>query len=196
MVSAQRRRDRPRLFSYVVDQDLGFAPNPADGLCSLAKCKFGSGRRNIVELAEVGDWIVGTGGANLRKSAGHGKLIHAMKVERKMQLGDYCQTHRRRVDARHESDEAGRFALLSRSYYYFGRNAIDISGIPSTHLDHPFEKRGPGFRSDFSDEFVEAFGHWISKTFEVGVHGPPCQPYSDRMVAGAPARVRRRPGCR
>jgi hypothetical protein len=42
------------LFSYVVDHDLGFAPNPASGYCTLVHCKFEgkSGRRNIVELAK------------------------------------------------------------------------------------------------------------------------------------------------
>ena len=27
----------PKLFSYVVDHDLGFAPNPFGGFCTLAK---------------------------------------------------------------------------------------------------------------------------------------------------------------
>ena len=71
---------RPRLFSYVVDHDYGFAPNPFGGICTLAKCKYGSKKRNIVEMAERRDWIAGTGGADLSKSAGHGKLIYAMRV--------------------------------------------------------------------------------------------------------------------
>jgi hypothetical protein len=58
----------PTLFSYVLQHDLGFAPNPSGDFCSLAKCKFGSAaKRNIIELAEEGDWIAGTGGADLRK---------------------------------------------------------------------------------------------------------------------------------
>jgi len=47
----------PRLFSYVVDHDYGFAPNPSGGFCTLAKCKYkkeGKQRRNIVELAGRG----------------------------------------------------------------------------------------------------------------------------------------------
>ena len=51
------------LFSYVVDRDLGFAPNPYGGFCTLAHCKFSiSGKKKIVELAKIGDWIAGTGG--------------------------------------------------------------------------------------------------------------------------------------
>jgi len=79
-----------RLFSYVVDHDHGFAPHPNGQYCTLAKCKYGSRRyKNIVELAKKGDWIVGTGGANLSKSAGHGKLIYAMRVDKKLPLADY-----------------------------------------------------------------------------------------------------------
>lgn len=52
-----------KLFSYVVAEDRGFAPNPTGGYCTLANCKCrheGIRWRNIVELAKVGDWIVGT----------------------------------------------------------------------------------------------------------------------------------------
>jgi hypothetical protein len=52
-----------KLFSYVVDHDNGFAPNPFGGLCTLAKCKYGTpAKRNVVELANEGDWVIGTGG--------------------------------------------------------------------------------------------------------------------------------------
>jgi len=57
-------------------------------------------RRNIVELAEEGDWIAGTGGVNLSKSAGHGKLIYAMRADEKISLREYCQGNRgTRIDA-------------------------------------------------------------------------------------------------
>lgn len=58
------KRDR-QIFSYVVDHDYGFAPNPDSGLCSLARCKFGSPEKaNLVEKARVDDWIIGTVGKN------------------------------------------------------------------------------------------------------------------------------------
>ena len=105
----------PKLYSYVVDHDLGFAPNPFGGCCTLAKCKFGTKKRNIVEMAEEGDWIAGTGGADLSKSAGHGKLIYAMRVDDKIPLAEYCRAYNgNRVDAENEVIEDGRFALISR----------------------------------------------------------------------------------
>jgi len=89
-----------KLFSYVVDHDYGFAPNPFGGFCTLAKCKYGTKKRNIVELAEVGDWIAGTGGVDMRKSAGHGNLIYAMRVDEIISLDEYCQAHNGdRIDA-------------------------------------------------------------------------------------------------
>jgi hypothetical protein len=62
-----------RIFSYVVEHDLGFAPNPFFGVCSLAACK-----PQIRRTAAVGDIVIGTGAA-LPNLAGH--LIYWMKVE-------------------------------------------------------------------------------------------------------------------
>src|SRR5215831_8774518 len=109
----------PKLFSYVVDHDHGYAPNPFGGFCTLAKCKYRS-KWNIVPMAEKGDWIAGTGGVNLGKSAGHGKLIYAMWVDDKIPLAEYCQQNiGNRIDAKHDIGEKGRFALISYHYFYF-----------------------------------------------------------------------------
>jgi hypothetical protein len=84
-----------RLFSYVVEHDLGFSPNPFGGYCTLAHCKFRRSprRRNVVELATKGDWVVGTGGAS-QKSSGHRTLIYAMKVTDKLTLQQYFSDER------------------------------------------------------------------------------------------------------
>lgn len=185
----------PKLISYVVDHDHGFAPNPFGGFCTLAKCKYGSGKRNIIEMAEEGDWIAGTGGADLNKSAGHSKLICAMRVDEKISLQEYCRGNRgNRIDAEPEDDTDDRFALISYHYFYFGRNAIDISVIPHEHLDHPFEKSGPNYRCDFTEEFVEDFAKWLKANFKVGVHGPPCKPDTDMEMPKCPPKLRRK-GC-
>ena len=191
----------PKLFSYVVDHDLGFAPNPFGGFCTLAKCKYGTikckngTKRNIVEKAEEGDWIAGTGGVDLTKSAGHGKLIYAMRVDEKIPLGEYCQGNQgNRIDAEHEDNEVGRFALLSYHFFYFGRNAIDVADIPRRHLHNPFEKTGPGYRCDFSEDFIADFAKWLKATFKAGVNGPPCKPHSELQMPRCPSQVRRK-GC-
>src|SRR5262245_41675632 len=123
----------PRLFSYVVDHDYGYAPCPFGDLCTLAKCKYGtikckSGtRRNIVELAEEGDWIAETGGVDLGKSAGHGRLIYAMRVDEKITLREYCEGNQgNRIDADFDIPVNDRFALLS---YHYG-NMVGRNGTP------------------------------------------------------------------
>ena len=186
----------PKLFSYVVHHDHGYAPNPSGRLCSLAKCKYGTTKPNIVELAEVGDWIAGTGGSDLKISAGHGKLIYAMRVDDKVPLAAYCQAYEnQRIDANHNISEEGRFAILSKHFYYFGRNAVNVSEIPQKHLDHPFEKKGPGHRSDFSEEFIEEFASWLKRTFRPGVHGLPCQPHPATTIPSCKPKVKRKKRC-
>jgi len=85
-----------KLYSYVVQHDNGYAPNPYFGVCTLCRCKFrrsAAGRKNIVELAKRGEWVVGTGGASER-SAGHGKLIYAMRVDEKLTREQYYKARR------------------------------------------------------------------------------------------------------
>jgi hypothetical protein len=187
----------PKLFSYVVDHDCGFAPCPHQGHCTLAKCKFGTSHKNVVELAEAGDWVVGTGGADLKKSAGHGKVVYAMRVDEKLPFDQYCKDRRfwNRPDADPEPPEShGDFALVSRHFFYFGRDAIDVSDLPASHLSHPFEKRGPGHRSDFGADFIRDLASWLERTFEIGVHGPPCKVLPDLPAPGVTAVRKKRSG--
>lgn len=70
-----------KFFSYVVARDYGFAPNPFNGICTLATCK-----PEIRRIAGPGDWVLGTGSADL-KCARH--LIYAMKVTEKISFNEY-----------------------------------------------------------------------------------------------------------
>ncbi len=185
---------KTRLFSYVVDHDTGHAPNPYFGFCTLCRCKYKKSRNrppNIVELAERGDWIVGTGGANPKKSAGHHKLVYAMKVERKLTRGDYFRSRtfvRKRLtegksDYRSSGDNlrpknkfeaSEQYVLISKKhFYYFGDQAIRI---PQKKLPR-LEKTGPGFRSDFDSEYIRRFENWIT-SFKPGKQGDPCKKHS------------------
>ena len=181
---------KTRLFSYVVDHDTGHAPNPYFGFCTLCRCKYKKSRNrppNIVELAERGDWIVGTGGANPKKSSGHHKLVYAMKVEKKLTRGDYFRGRafvRKRpsgekTDYRSSGDNVRpktnfeareQYVLISEShFYYFGDQAIRIP----RELPH-LEKKGPGFRSDFDTEYIRRFEKWIT-SYKPGRQGDPCK---------------------
>gem|GEM_PF-2314099 len=64
----------------------------------------------------MGDWIAGTGGADPKKSAGHGKLVSAMRVDDKTTLGDFCRSNDR-TDATYDIPVKGRPALAFRSLF-------------------------------------------------------------------------------
>jgi len=70
-----------KTYSYVVPRDFGFAPNPFNGFCTLATCK-----PVIRKGAVVGDWVFGTGSAEL---GCNGRLIYAMKVTEKVTFDEY-----------------------------------------------------------------------------------------------------------
>lgn len=71
----------PKVYFYVVDRDFGFAPNPFHGSCSLAACK-----RKIRARAQIGDWVVGMGGARLDAT---GRCIFAMRVSQTLSFDEY-----------------------------------------------------------------------------------------------------------
>jgi len=190
-----------KLFSYVVEHDTGHAPNPFFDVCTLCRCKYrksAKNPRNVVEKAKLGDWVVGTGGADSAKSAGHGNLVYVMRVDEKITREDYYsdRNYTRKKPVQNKSDrqhgdnlrpetafeEQCQFVLVSRHFYYFGRNAKPIPA----HRFPDLEKRGPGFRSDFKKGYVDRFVKWIEATCETGRHGDPCQePSSAKKEIGA-----------
>lgn len=163
------------LFSYVVDHDNGYAPNPYDGICTLVHCKFGgnNSKRNIVELAEAGDWVLGSGGTS-RQSAGNGNIIYFMRVDEKLGFNIYL--HDQRFIGREDHIDLGygnEFALISHHYFYFGKSAIQTSYLPRTIPLQRLFKRGPGFRRDFPENSLKALVKWFERTYSVGMHGDP-----------------------
>ena len=70
-----------RLFSYVVRYDVGFAPNPFHGSCTLATCK-----PRIRQTARAGDWVMGTAAAGQRRGC---RLVYAMRVDERLTFQQY-----------------------------------------------------------------------------------------------------------
>lgn len=180
-----------KLYSYVVEHDNGYGPNPYFGFCTLCRCKFDERRKkkNIVELASEGDWVIGTGGANLRKSAGHGKLVYAMQVDEKLtregyfsdsrfapkkplKTGAYEQTRGDNKPPRNDFEKHEQFALVSQHFYYFGAEARNMNDIPKRF--DLLEKKGPGFRCDFDSAYIRRFVEWLKEHHRPGKHGEPC----------------------
>lgn len=69
------------VYLYAVSYDLGFAPNPFNGLCSLACCKPA-----IRKGAKVGDWILGLTGSKLHPA---GRCVFAMVVTKAISFDEY-----------------------------------------------------------------------------------------------------------
>lgn len=66
-----------------------------------------------------------------------------------------------------ENDE--QYVLISRHFFYFGRNAIKI---PAKYRDD-FVKRGPGFRYPAEGADITRFLSWVEE-HERGMLGEPC----------------------
>lgn len=82
------------IYSYLIDHDLGLAPNPFGRYCTLAVCKPEIRRS---QRLVIGDWVIGTGSKALENTTGKklsGKLIYAMKVTEKITLEQYWDDSR------------------------------------------------------------------------------------------------------
>jgi len=97
-----------KLNSYVITRDYGFAPNPFHGFCTLATCK-----PRIRKRAKIGDWVIGTGGVDLKLS---GKMIFAMKVTETMTFQEYWDDPRFRI--KQPRFDSGRSLAYGDNIYY------------------------------------------------------------------------------
>jgi len=181
------------IYSYVVHHDEGRRPNPYFKMCTLRGCKSRSSpgkNRNVEELAQKGDWVIGTGGAG-KRSKGHGKLIYAMRVDETLTRETYFSDHRfarkkpvktgTYVQTRGDNEEPvtdfekhEQFALVSRYFWYFGANAIDIP--ERFHLEKNFR----GFHY-VDPEHFRSFLEWLREEYKPGKHGEPCGKAADEL---------------
>ena len=139
-----------RLYSYVVARDYGFAPNPFFGVCTLATCK-----PEIRRLANVGDWIVGTGAS---AQSGRDVVVYIMRVTETMTFNEYWTNARFRQkrpnlrgskkqafgDNIYFRDKAGRWHQRNSHHSY-------ADGSPnSRNLAHDTRVDGILFSDDFA----------------------------------------------
>lgn len=187
-----------KIFRYVVRHDVGTAPRPFDGMCSLAICK-----PRIRVSAEVGDWIIGF------RSRQPSQVIYAMQVTERMTLGAYWLDPRfenrkpantpypdniyrpgndgrlkqiqNPVHGQHDTDKdtGGRNVLLSDRYWYFGKNSVPIP-TELIHLVHTTQGHVVHKRRRSTD--IKHLAQWLS-AWSVGIHGDPID--ADRIMAAS-----------
>ena len=171
-----------KLFSYVVDHDTGFAPNPYHGICTLTHCKTS----DMIFTSDVGDWIIGTSGLRSDVSIGeHGRLIYAMRIDNKITRAEYYSdsSYKCKIPSSDGSYEMRcgdnleqcrndhTPALISNHFYYFGRLA---KRFPKRFVEYPIEKKGPKYKYKmFTEEFIKDFMKWLEQ-YPRGRHGNPC----------------------
>lgn len=178
------------VFTYVIQHDLGFAPNPFGIACTLACCK-----PDIRKKAQVGDYILGTGAVrpNLR-----GHLTYWMRVDEIMSFDEYWADVRFR---RKRPKVAGTTYLRYGDNIYHRDGADEYQQEDSFHShadgtvslgdlkrdtgktdkvligkeftfwgrsglkvpDHLtcFVKKGPGHKCHFTDEQIAALLQWL-----------------------------------
>lgn len=213
----------PKLYSYVMTSDSGFAPNPYHGFMTLACCKPW-----IRRVAQVGDFVVGTYSVD-KSRGGDGHLVFAMRVTEAVTFDEYstddrfeCKKPSRndddialvgdniysridsespwvQADSAHsrpngsqdqchtDGDTNPNRVLISCDFLYLGNAGLELPLFE----DLDIRKSGPGHRSDFDEETVEAFIEWFG-SLEKGIRGDPTNPYrrDRRDCARRPAQPR------
>lgn len=193
----------PRIYAYVITHDYGFAPNPYEGICTLATCK-----PQIRKKAMPGDWLVGS--ASTTSGLGN-SIVYAAKIDRVCTMEEYgClpeferkrpsiagTPHRRHGDniyyfddgnwqmrrnphhsqLHREHDLSGQNVLIAETFWYFGTNP---QPLPTELL--PIIKKGPGHKCTSDPQAFELLELWLG-AFPQGMTGSP----AERKFQGAPA---------
>ena len=153
-----------RLFSYILTHDTGFAPNPFHGYCTLATCK-----PRIRSTAQVGDWVIGTGGRSMqirsKRTNRSGFLIYAMKVTEVKTFEEYWSDPRFH-DKRPRSD-SGKKGECGDNIYFRDTPLSELEQIEGAYHCSVDQKRRDTSvnRVLVSEDFV----YW-------GNNGPPIPP--------------------
>lgn len=184
-----------KLYSYIVKKDLGLAPNPFWGYCTLAVCT-----PNHMDIkAQKDDWIIGTSPISQGS-----KLVYAMQISERLSFNEYYTDDRfakkkpningtwreRCGDNMYYKDQQGKWVqhrtiyhheteireqdlrhpivFVAESYYYFGDNA---ETIPIEYQDLVWKHEG--CKKDHAPNVVENFLTWLKTNYTPGIYGNP-----------------------
>ena len=120
----------PKLYTYVVRHDFGFAPNPYHGYCTLACCK-----PLIRKTAKVGDWILGGGAVTKGRGA---QVVFVMQVSETLTRMEYWDDPR--FEAKKPRINGSYEEWVGDNIYY--DDAGDWGQLPSLHSETVHGKTG------------------------------------------------------
>ena len=193
----------PKLYSYVVARDYGFAPNPFYGFCTLATCK-----PDVRKSAAIGDWVVGTGS---KPKARDGRLVYAMRVSEILSYERYWEDPRfrqkrpnlrgsqkqafgdniyyrdpetgqwRQMDSHHslpngKQNKANIDRDTKANKVLIGADFVYWGGEGPEipkFRGHSICKKGIGYKANFPCEVVEEFVNWLRGLGDSGYCGAP-----------------------
>ncbi len=202
-----------RLHTYVVVTDLGLAPNPFHGVCTLAVCK-----PVIRRTARVGDWILGTGSKTRGRQ---GRAVYAMQVAETLDFEAYWRDPRFRAKRPDPAGSPSRRA--GDNLHWFDPATRNWNTVPGSYHDRAWLRQrdlrglqvliawdfvywggegppvppcadvnvvcsGRGHRNGFPPEAVDAFAAWVRATGLPGRVGWPLTWGPDTQAAEAAAR--------
>ena len=196
----------PRLYSYVVMHDSGFAPNPFYGFCTLATCK-----PQIRKTARPGDWILGTVSKSVSPEP---RLIYAMRVTETLSYTEYwcdARFRKKRSDngaacgdnmycrdadgqwrqgpGYHGPDAIGHDTqtdrvLISDDFIYWGSAAPFLPLFAGMDI-----RAGRGHKCHFPEDTIQACVAWLrdcQARGHTGYFGPPTRGPSGNWPDGGP----------
>ena len=197
----------PRLYTYILPYDTGFAPNPFHGFCTLATCK-----PIIRRKAKIEDWIAGTGS---KQKGQDGHLVFAMRVDEIPSFDEYWSDRRfqgkkpsrvgsleqksgdniyhRDPDKKSWIQEPGFHSLadgcpdmnhvkrdtryprvlISKSFVYYGHNAIEIPYVYRDWEGSDVCASSQGYRCNFAEDLRDDFVNWLASQVHIGIAGEP-----------------------
>lgn len=151
-------------YSYVIASDRGYAPHATQSLCILCGCKT----KTIEKWAQVGSWIIGTGGVNTKR---HKALLCAMRVDEAISFAEFKRKYPQQekslsceVGDPRQNDSR---LLLSHHFYYFGDQAPSFPPA----LAHIVSGRGCRLVKDDDIQFLRKY---VLSDYALGRHGNPC----------------------
>ena len=164
-MTAQSERE-PKLYSYIVATDTGFAPNPYHGYLTLACCK-----PRIRRGAQKGDYVIGL----RRLHEGYG-VVYAMRVSKKKSFNEYWNDTRfkdKRPGSQADDDDRAE----GDNIYHQGHEGPWIQE-PSRHSEKEMDKDLSGVYVLISEK--QDFIYW-------GRCAPTLPPEIADLVTGKPS---------